>query len=88
MLRKSGNLKQRAYIYSLKIIRFIDKLDKRDYSVQIISRQLLRSASSVGANVIEAQAGSTRKDFTNFFPARSKIRQRKRILARPAQRFP
>jgi four helix bundle protein len=67
MLRKSGNLKQRAYIYSLKIIRFIDKLDKKDYSVQVISKQLLRSASSVGANIMEAQAGSTRKDFTNFF---------------------
>ena len=67
MPRKSGDLKQRAYLYALAVIGFIDKLDKRDCSVQIISRQLLRSASSVGANVIEAQAGSTRKDFTNFF---------------------
>lgn len=33
----------------------------------MISKQLLRSATSIGANVIEAQTGSTRKDFTNFF---------------------
>ena len=35
--------------------------------MQIISKQLLRSATSIGANIIEAQAGSSKKDFTNFF---------------------
>ena len=34
---------------------------------RIISDQLLRSATSIGANVIEAQAASSRKDSTNFF---------------------
>jgi len=34
---------------------------------QIIARQLLRSATSVGANIVEAQAGSTKRDFTNFY---------------------
>ena len=60
-------LKRRAYIYALEIIKFIDSLDKRDMSVEIISKQLLRSATSIGANIIEAQAGSSKKDFTNFF---------------------
>jgi four helix bundle protein len=36
-------------------------------STQVIAKQLLRSASSIGANIIEAQASSSRKDFTNFF---------------------
>ena len=61
------DLKKRAYIYALGVIRFIDVLDKKDFSVQTISRQLLRSATSIGANIIEAQAGSSKKDFTNFF---------------------
>ena len=60
-------LKKRAYLYALKVIKFIDNLDKRDFTVQIISKQLLRSATSIGANIIEAQAGSTKRDFTNFF---------------------
>lgn len=60
-------LKKRAYTYALDIIRFIDSLDKKDFSVEIISKQLLRSATSIGANIIEAQAGSSRKDFINFF---------------------
>jgi len=65
--KSKTNLKQRAYLYALDTIKFIDGLDKKDFSVQIITKQLLRSATSVGANIIEAQAGSTKKDFTNFF---------------------
>ena len=60
-------LKKRAYLYALDIIKFIDGLSKNDFTAQIISRQLLRSATSIGANIIEAQAGSTKRDFTNFF---------------------
>lgn len=66
-VKPKTEIKQRAYAYALDVIRFIDTLDKRDYSVQVISRQLLRSATSIGANIIEAQAGSSKKDFTNFF---------------------
>lgn len=60
------NLRHRSYLFSLDIINFIDNLPK-DNSVKIMSNQLLRSATSIGANVTEAQASSSRKDFTNFF---------------------
>jgi four helix bundle protein len=59
-------LKERAYNYSVQIIEFIDTLPK-DNSTNIIAHQLLRSATSIGANVIESQASSSKKDFTNFF---------------------
>lgn len=36
------DLKKRAYWYALDIIKFIDRLDKKDLSIQIISKQLLR----------------------------------------------
>jgi four helix bundle protein len=36
-------------------------------STKIIARQLLRAATSIGANIVEAQASPSRKDFTNFF---------------------
>ncbi|MBI2045990.1 MAG: four helix bundle protein [Parcubacteria group bacterium] len=45
----------------------IDFIDKKDFTIQVISKQLIRSATSIGSNIIEAQAGSTKKDFTNFF---------------------
>ena len=62
-----NDLKERTYLYALDVIRFIDNLNTKDLSVQVISKQLLRSATSIGANIIEAQAASSKKDFTNFF---------------------
>jgi len=59
-------LKDRAYQYSIRIIKFLDTLPK-DTSSQVIAKQLLRSATSIGANIIEAQASSSKRDFTNFF---------------------
>ena len=59
-------LKDRTYQYFIKIIEFLDNLPK-DNSAQIISKQLLRSATSIGANIVEAQASSSKKDFTKYF---------------------
>ena len=60
------DLKQRAYKYSIKIIEFLDSLP-RDMSTSVVANQLLRSATSVGANLVEAKGSSSKKDFTNFF---------------------
>ena len=56
----------RTYRYALMIIKLIDRLPK-DTSSSVMAKQLIRSGTSVGANVIEAKAASSRKDFTNFF---------------------
>ncbi len=61
-----NDVKYRSYVYALKIIKFIDILDRKQWSVEVISKQLLRCATSIGANIIEAQAGSSKRDFTNF----------------------
>ncbi|MBL7069091.1 MAG: four helix bundle protein [Candidatus Omnitrophica bacterium] len=58
--------KTRTRQFALKIIAFIDSLPK-DISTQTLAKQLLRAATSIGANIVEAQASSSRKDFTNFF---------------------
>ncbi|MCK4385000.1 MAG: four helix bundle protein [candidate division Zixibacteria bacterium] len=60
------DIKKRAYLYALEIIKFIDRLPKNDLSVHVIANQLMRSATSIGANIIEAQASSSKKEFTNF----------------------
>lgn len=64
--QKIYDIKRRTYIYALEIIKFLATLPQ-DYLCQIISRQLLRSATSVGANIIEAQSASSRRDFANFY---------------------
>ena len=57
--------KVRAYKFALQVIGLTDSLSNRRADI-IISDQLLRSATSIGANIIEAQAASSRKDFRNF----------------------
>jgi len=59
------DIRKGSYIYAIKIIKFIESL-LNNQTCKIIGSQLLRSATSVGANIIEAQASGTRKDFTNF----------------------
>jgi four helix bundle protein len=65
-LKPRNDLKYRAYQYSIEMIKFLDSLPK-DASTDIIAKQLLRSSTSIGANVIEAKGSSSKRDFTNFF---------------------
>lgn len=59
------DIKARAYYFALGVIKLIDSLPN-DKSTRIISDQLMRSSCSIGANIIEAQAASSKKDFVNF----------------------
>ncbi|UOU98815.1 four helix bundle protein [Chryseobacterium daecheongense] len=47
--------------FSLDIIEYCERLDKE--GKYVVSKQLLRSATSIGANVHEAQNPSSRNDF-------------------------
>lgn len=39
----------------------------KDTSIDVIAKQLLRAATSIGANIVEAKDASSKRDFTNFF---------------------
>ncbi|RLD75998.1 MAG: four helix bundle protein [Bacteroidetes bacterium] len=54
-------VKQKSYDFALKIIKFCAMLRNQKHFE--ISSQLLRSGTSIGANVEEALAGRSRKDF-------------------------
>jgi len=60
------NLKYRSYVYSLEIVKFVANLSNNKIE-NILGSQLLRSGTSIGANIVEAQSGSSRKDFINFY---------------------
>ncbi|PIZ00366.1 four helix bundle protein [bacterium (Candidatus Howlettbacteria) CG_4_10_14_0_8_um_filter_40_9] len=61
-----SDFKKRIYVFAIRLIRFIESLPRTEVS-RVLGKQLLRSGTSVLANYIEAQAASSRKDFTNFF---------------------
>ena len=60
------DIKDRTLAFSLSIIRFVSKLTQGTAN-QIIIKQLIRCATSIGANIAEGYAGASKKDFTNYY---------------------
>ena len=58
---KDNVIKEKSFNFSLNIINLYKELTtKKEF---IISKQLLRSGTSIGANVEEASAAQTKRDF-------------------------
>jgi four helix bundle protein len=54
-------VQQKSFDFALRIIKLYTTLQQhREY---VLSRQLLRSGTSIGANATEATAGQSRRDF-------------------------
>lgn len=62
----SEEFKKRIYKFVLQLVKFIETLPKSDDLCRTARNQLIRSGTSIGANYVEAIAGSSKKDFTNF----------------------
>jgi four helix bundle protein len=61
IIMKDGPIVKKSFDFSLAIISYCKYLnDKREF---IISNQLLKSGTSIGANVFEAQYSESRPDF-------------------------
>lgn len=58
------NLETRTVKFSEEIIIFLQKLSKNNINNPLMS-QLVRSATSIGANYCEANGASSKKDFKN-----------------------
>jgi len=63
-LSKNYDLEERTAKFGEEVIKFCRSMNQDVISKPIIS-QLVRSATSVGANYMEANATSSRKDFRN-----------------------
>ena len=61
-----NSLQERCYIFGITVIRLCDTLPNKRSS-WVIQDQLIRSATSIGANIIEAQASSSRLEFKKFY---------------------
>jgi four helix bundle protein len=61
-----NDIKARAFVFSLNIIELCDTLPNKN-SVWVISKQLLRSSMSVGANIAEAKSASSRLEFKRYY---------------------
>lgn len=63
-------VRAKSFAFALRIIRLYQRLKRaREF---VISQQLLRSGTSIGANVEEAQAAQSRRDFLSKMSIASK----------------
>jgi four helix bundle protein len=67
---KENLIREKSYAFALQIISHYRRLCKANEFV--LSKQLLRSGTSIGANVEEAQAGQSKADFISKMSIASK----------------
>jgi four helix bundle protein len=63
---KPYNIRHRCFHFAKEVMNFVKDCNYERIHFSIFD-QLIRSATSVGANVVEGGSGSTKKDFLNFF---------------------
>jgi four helix bundle protein len=61
MAEKNNILKSKSFDFSLKVLDLATKL--KEVKQFEIASQVLRSGTSIGANIVEAQRAESRKDF-------------------------
>jgi len=61
-----NEFRERCYNYSITVIKLVKDLpEKRIYWT--LSDQLLRSATSIGANIVEAKSASSKRDYIKYY---------------------
>ena len=67
---KESLIREKSFCFALEIIKLYKLL--RNNKEYVISKQLLRSGTSIGANVTEAEAAQSKKDFLSKMSIASK----------------
>src|SRR5258708_37527716 len=57
------SIQDRSYEFACRVIRLVDYIARKSLVMRTIARQLLSSATSVGANLEEASAAQSKPDF-------------------------
>jgi len=63
--KDNQDLKERCYQFSLDVIELTNDLPQKQ-SAWTISDQLIRSSTSIGANLVEGKSASSKKEFKRF----------------------
>ena len=58
----NSNVEQKSFLFSVRVVKLARYLqeEKKEY---ILSKQLIRSGTSIGANIVESQQAQSRADF-------------------------
>jgi four helix bundle protein len=60
-------VEEKSFLFAIRIVRLYEylRIQKREF---IMSKQLMRSGTSIGANISEALRGVSKRDFGNKWP--------------------
>ena len=61
-IQNKFNLEERTAVFGEKVIGLCKKIENEDVN-RVLVRQLVRSATSIGANYMEANGADSKKDF-------------------------
>jgi four helix bundle protein len=56
---------EKSFNFSIRIIKLYKHIKQKDRDIEPLLKQVLRSGTSIGANITEAQGAITKKDFIN-----------------------
>jgi four helix bundle protein len=56
---------KKSFDFAVRILKFFVYYNKKGHSLEAIFKQILRSGTSIGANISEAQSSPSKKDFIN-----------------------
>jgi four helix bundle protein len=59
------DIKDRTFAFAVEIVRICQEVDGKSATYRRLADQLLRSGTSIGANIEEAQAGQSVADFVS-----------------------
>lgn len=62
--KKQEKIEERVYKFALRVVKLVQTMP-RGVASEALARQLSRSATSIGANVEEALAAESKRDFTH-----------------------
>ena len=58
--------KKRCFLFSIEVLKIAEILKKNNINWALVD-QLIRSATSIGANVVEGGNSTSKKEFINYF---------------------
>lgn len=63
--RPTRDIEERTFNFGVRIIKLCQFLERKSWVNSTLGRQILRSGTSIGSNVEEAQAAESRADFAS-----------------------
>lgn len=64
--KAKSDLKKRCFKFGLDVISLCDTLSNKR-SIWVISDQLIRSSTSIGANLVDGSAASSKREYKRYF---------------------